>query len=76
MAADELELLRLEADFTASCRAVYASSAQLHKLHSFLVGELLSLEADKRHTLAQRIREMEVQVASMKVSLTNMVACA
>lgn len=67
MATEEVELVRLKADFVASCQAVHASSVQLHKIHAFLMKELLDLESDKRRSLARRIGEMEQEVAEMRV---------
>ena len=65
---EDLELARLETAFWESCQAVRASSVALHKIHAFLMKELLDLEADKRRALAQRIGQMESEVAEMKVS--------
>lgn len=63
----DLELARLETTFWESCQAVRASSVALHKIHAFLMKELLDLEADKRRALSQRIGQMELEVADMKV---------
>ena len=65
----DLELARLETSFWESCQAVRASSVSLHKIHAFLMSELLELEAEKRRALSQRMGEMETEVAEMKVSL-------
>lgn len=63
----DLELARLETAFWESCQAVHTSSVALHKIHAFLMGELLALEADKTRALSQRIGDMETEVAEMKV---------
>lgn len=67
MATEEAELVKLEADLVASCQAVHTSSVQLHKIHAVLMKDLLDLETDKRRALAQRIGEMEQEVAEMRV---------
>ena len=64
----DLELARLETAFWESCQAVRASSVSLHKIHAFLMQELLDLEADKRRALSQRVVEMAAEAAEMKVS--------
>ena len=69
----DLELARLETAFWESCQAVRASSVALHKIHAFLMGELLDVEADKRLALCRRVGEMEMEVAEMKVSLSDCV---
>ena len=63
----DLELARLETAFWESCQAVHISSVALHKIHAFLMGELLALEADKMRALSQQLEEMESEVAEMKV---------
>ena len=65
---EDLELARLETAFWESCQAVRASSVALHKIHAFLMKELLDLEADKRRALTLRIGQMESEVTEMKVS--------
>ena len=64
----DLKLAQLETTFWESCQAVRASSVALHKIHAFLMQELLELEADKRRALSQRMGEMEAEVTEMKVS--------
>lgn len=63
----DLELARLETTFWESCQAVRASSVALHKIHAFLMKELLELEADKRRALSRRVSQMEDEVAEIKV---------
>ena len=66
----DLELAKLETAFWESCQAVRASSAALHKIHGFLMEEMLELESDKRRSLSRRVEAMELAVAEMKVSLS------
>ena len=63
----DLELARLETAFWESCQAVRSSSVALRKIHAFLMGELLDVEAEKRRTLSRRVDDMEMEVAEMKV---------
>ena len=63
----ELKLARLETAFWESCQAVRTSSVSLRRIHAFLMGELLEVEADKRRTLSRRVDDMEVDLAEMKV---------
>lgn len=63
----DLHLAKLETAFWESCQAVRTSSVALRRIHTFLMGELLDVEADKRRALSRRVDDMEVDLAEMKV---------
>ena len=71
----DLKLARLETAFWESCQGVRTSSVALRRIHAFLMGELLEVEADKRRALSRRVNDMEVDLAEMKVRVCWLALC-